>query len=1170
MRLQILVCALLSAAALPAQNITGTVTGRVVDPAGSTIPDASLTLTNAGTGLKMNASANGEGTFTFPLLQPGRYQLSAEKAGFQKFLTEMFQLNVDETQRIDVTLKVGSVTDSVTVLERTTLVDSETTSLGSVITTREIEELPINGRNPMSVAEFVPGFQPLGGFGDGLQATRAAAQMVGAGNFTSNGGVAANNEILLDGVPMTVCCQGQAVLVPSADTVSQVKVQTNSSTAEFGRTSGGVLNIITKSGTNEVHGSVFEFFRNEQLDAANFFTNRSAKQPIPGRDDFRGPLRFNQFGFTLGGPVYIPKLYDGRNKTFFFWGWEGTHTRTAGYNNTVVPPTALRSGNFSESPFVIYDPTTAHVDPVSKSTIRDPFPGQQIPSGRISAISKNYLKFFPLADIPGVVQNYSWTASTETDDNQGNVKIDHNFNEFNRFFARFSISDNTNVVPDWIDNSQPTGNHQYVTAHTYVMDYVRVLSSSLVLDTRYAFAKQRNKNFGNANLYDAASLGFSKNFVDQQAFPSLPVLGISGYRAIGANARRDWDHYTHALNATVNWLHGGHTVKFGWDGRMFIDNTVSLDNGGGTLNFDGNWAKGPGINVAMPAGSQPYYSMATYLLGTVGSGSLVYKDSVARYQLYNALFFQDDWRVSRKLTVNFGLRLEMETGFRERYDRQSTFDPTAVSPLSAKVQAGLGRPLYGAVEFAGLNNAPRNLWATTHNFGPRTGIAYSLTPKTVIRAGFGITFFPTTQRAYVINSGAGYSITNSVTTTIDNINPIATFADPWPAAYSVVRPTGNTQGADTGYGTSVSGGVYNASNSYVEQWNFGVQHELPKSLLLTVSYGGGHGVKLPIHFNANDVNPVYYGKPGEVAGVSVIQRQIPNPFQGLINVGNWRNPTMSFQVLNYAFPQYGSLQEQYMPWGFSSYNSMQVSLSKTMRSGLSLRMAYTWAKSLGNINNLITADSVGEGNANYQNSYARGIEKSLSTADIPHRLAVNGTYNLPFGKGQRFAAHTSKLVDAFIGGWQSNSTFTIQSGLPLQFSDTGQATYGGSRPSYTSLDPQAYTSGTIQSRLGGVSGGAGYLDKTAFRVTTYFEFGNVPRTNGDFRAPRPINLNVSLNKYFPITERLKLQFRSEIFNPLNHPIFGNPTVQVGNPAFGTISGQANRPRNVQFGLKLLW
>jgi hypothetical protein len=249
---------------------------------------------------------------------------------------------------------------------------------------------------------------------------------------------------------------------------------------------------------------------------------------------------------------------------------------------------------------------------------------------------------------------------------------------------------------------------------------------------------------------------------------------------------------------------------------------------------------------------------------------------------------------------------------------------------------------------------------------------------------------------------------------------------------------------------------------------------------------------------------------------------------------------------------------------------MQVAFWKSMSSGLSVRVAYTWSKNLGNVNNLITADSVGEGNANYQNSYARQIEKSVATHDIPQRLAMNGTYEVPFGKGRKYGANAGFLLNGLLGGWQANGIFTIQSGLPLQFTATGVPAYGGSRPSYSGADPRAFTSGSNDDRLGGVSGGPGYLDRTAFRLPLSFEFGDVPRANGDFRAPRPINTSLSLNKSFPIWEQVRAQFRGELFNPFNHPIFGGPTVQHGNAAFGTIAGQLNRPRNIQLGLKLLW
>ena len=340
-------------------------------------------------------------------------------------------------------------------------------------------------------------------------------------------------------------------------------------------------------------------------------------------------------------------------------------------------------------------------------------------------------------------------------------------------------------------------------------------------------------------------------------------------------------------------------------------------------------------------------------------------------------------------------------------------------------------------------------------------------------------------------------------------------------------------------------------------------------MVAEVSYAGGHGVKLPIQFNANDLNPALYYPVGDAAGVTALQKQNPNPFYGLIHTGTLANPTVSFQALNATFPQYSTLQEQYLPWGNSSYNALQTSLSKSMRSGLAVRAAFTWSKNLGNANNLITSNST-ELNSNYQNSHIRNIEKSVLTTDIPKHLALNGTYELPYGSGRKFGGNADQWMRLLFGGWQSTGTFSIQSGLPLEITDTGQATDGGSRPSYTSVDPQLYTTGSIGDRLGGISGGPGYLNPAALRLPTYFEFGNVPRVDGEFRAPGLMKLNVALNKYFQVRERMRLQFRAEVFNPLNHPIFAAPAVQFGSATFGIISAQANQPRNVQLGLKLLW
>ena len=348
--IQVLILALSLAIVSPAQNTTATVVGRVGDVSDAAVPGVTVTLTGAETGLTLNTNTAEDGTYVFSLVRPGRYRLTLEKAGFQKFKTQDFDLEVDQTQRFDVKLTIGQVSETITVSDRPGMVETDTSSLGEVVTNREVEELPVDGRNPFELAALVAGVQPGGTFGDGLTVTRMAAIMAGVNNFQTSGGVAGSNEILLDGAPITLCCQGQPALIPSMDVTSQMKVQTNASSSEFGRSSGGVLNVITKSGTNDVHGSAYDFFKNEQLNAASFNVNRSGKPPIPGRDDFRPPLRSNQYGFTVGGPVWIPRVYSGKNRTFFFVGFEGTGTRNTTFNTVVVPPAEIRNGNFSSAP----------------------------------------------------------------------------------------------------------------------------------------------------------------------------------------------------------------------------------------------------------------------------------------------------------------------------------------------------------------------------------------------------------------------------------------------------------------------------------------------------------------------------------------------------------------------------------------------------------------------------------------------------------------------------------------------------------------------------------------------------------------------------------------------------------------------------------------------------
>jgi len=459
-----------------AQTTAGNVTGVVTDAAGAPVPQGSVRLSSQATGFSQTATTNDEGAYVFPLVPPGAYEISIEREGFQRFV-RAFNLEVAQQPRIDAQLQVGQVTESVNVSASAVLLEATSSNLGQVVTNRQVTELPLNGRNPFALAALTPGVTPLASFGAGLTAARGAAQTAGVNNFTANGGMTGANEILLDGIPITVCCQGQPALIPTIDTTEEFKVQTNTSPAEFGRTSGAILNILTKSGTNQFHGSLYEFFRKEKLDAANFFVNRAGTNPIPGRSDRRTPLRYNQYGAAAGGPVVLPKLYNGTDRTFFFANFEITNLRRSLFRTFSVPTAAMRTGDLREAPSDIFDPLTTAANPAAPGRfIRTAFPNRTIPSDRISNVARNILALYPLPQRPGIVNNLDSVASSRDDDKQLSFRLDHNFTQRYRAFGRYSRLWNDHYEPNyWNSVSSPAGFNQFIKSYTLVLDQIWTL-----------------------------------------------------------------------------------------------------------------------------------------------------------------------------------------------------------------------------------------------------------------------------------------------------------------------------------------------------------------------------------------------------------------------------------------------------------------------------------------------------------------------------------------------------------------------------------------------------------------------------------------------------------------------------------------------------------------------
>ncbi|MFN0101922.1 MAG: carboxypeptidase regulatory-like domain-containing protein [Bryobacteraceae bacterium] len=1135
-----------------AQTTTGTVTGTVTDAAGALVGAAAVKLTNTGTGLALTAETAENGSYVFPLVQPGTYEIAVEKTGFQKF-ARSFTLAVTQQARIDAQLAVGQVSDSVQVSAAAVVLETDTSNLGQVISNRQVVDLPLNGRNPFALAALTPGVTPLASFGAGVAGARGAAQSAGANNFLANGGMTGSNEILLDGIPITVCCQGQPALIPTIDTTEEFKVQTNTSPAEFGRTSGGILNIVTKSGTNRFHGTAYEFFRNEKLDAANFFVNRAGTNPIPGRNDRRTPLRYNQYGFAAGGPVALPRVYNGKDKTFFFGNVETVQLRRSLFRTFSAPTMTMRTGNLSEAASDVFDPATTRPNPdLAGRYLRTPFPGKIIPAARLSAVAQNILKLYPAPQRPGIVNNLDSVASSRDDDKQLSFRLDHNFSERNRLFGRYSRLWNDHYEPNyWNSVSSPAGFNQFIKSHTLVLDQISTIRPTLVLNLRYGFARQRNFRDPYSLGTDLGGLGFSQLYTQQVQERFLPAIGINGFNGNDETGNQRFTRYSHTLAAAVSVIRSSHNMKMGWDGRVFLDHNASLGNPGGNFSFGTTFTSGPDPVAGVPGGQAPYLSFGSFLLGVPTGGLLTYSDATSQQGFYHALYFQDDWKVSRKLTLNLGLRWEMETGPTERYNRIATIDQNIASPLAQRT----GLPLKGGLVFRGVGDASRGRYKTdANNVGPRFGFAYSVTSKTVIRGGLGVFFSPGLVRLF--NGGnPGFTVTTPFVASIDGVNPVGSLVNPFPNGLQPL--TGASQGASTLVGTGVAALQYDTPLPYSTQWNFGVQREFPGSVSLSVSYAGNKGVKLPVNAGLNALNPVYFGAVGDLSRVAQLNALVDNPFFGVIASGPLAARQVQQNQLLRAYPHFTGFGVNFLGAGNSTYHALQVSAQKRMSKGLLATLSYTFSKNLGDVNMLTTSFFDAGQNPGYQNEFNRAMDRSVLGSDFPHRLVISSVYDLPLGTGR------------LLGGWQVNGIFTYQSGQPLNFGVSGAPAYAGGRASFVGTgDPR--TSGSVTDRLGGVSGGPGYLNAAAFRVPASFEFGNTPRLDSRNRGPVTKGLDFSLIKNIPLYETMRLQVRAEAFNVTNTPVFGLPNTTVGNPGFGVIGGQANQPRNLQLALKMIW
>jgi len=1147
------------------QTTFGTVVGTITDASGSPVPDTDVVLTNLGTRAKRTQPTNAEGLYQFINVMPGQYSVEVQKPGFKRVLRSPVAVETQSTSKIDIPLQIGDVSQTVEVTAQTPLLQPESSSLGQVVDERRTTEMPLNGRNPLNLVALVPSVVPQGG---SMSAPNGQNPFAWA-NFQIGGGMANQSTTWLDGSPVNGGYINITALIPTQDSLQEFKVATNNLSPEYGRFAGGVVNLTTKSGTNQLHGSAWEFLRNKELNANTFFNNKGGA-PRPAYTQ-------NQFGFNLGGPVIIPKLYNGKDKTFFFVDYEGYRLRQ-GQSSVQTVPTALeRTGDLSSYMAAlgtnIYDPlTTCGTDPAKPcpagvaAGTRQPFAGNVIPANRLNPTSLKYMGlYYPLANAAGDAKgigNWVGNGSGGGNNNETVVHIDQNVSEKQHITARYSYWGDLNLPNDPFRNGICKDRcTEIFNTNNFVLGDTYSFTPSTIMEVRLSYQRFIYDRVPSTTGYDLGQLGPAwaplNSAVLYRDVPTMIVNGFDTANLFGSNGAGSLiiarnDNYRAA--ATVTHLTGKHTLKFGAEFLRLTHNYAQTNVPSGTFTFNPDLTAANAISTA-GSGS----GLATFLLGYPSSGNVGNVNLVAGQQLYPAVFVNDDWHITPKLTLNVGLRWEHTGPWTERFDRESFFDPTRPNAVLARY----GMNVLGNVGLVNSadSNYRGNVYPNWGQLAPRTGFAYQITPKTVFRGGYGIFWLP---NDVAFNTSPNNDPLNTLSTniipTVYTGLPVATISDPFPNGIAPV-PGRSPNYQDILLGRSVTNSQLASAYGYAQQWNADIQRQIGDGFMLEVAYGGAKGTHLPIDWQRDQLPDQFLS-----LGTQLTQN-VPNPFYGIVTAvgSSLLQPTVARGQLLRPFPQFTGTTFAGAGVANSTYESLQVSATKRFSNGSSLAVAYTHAKLIANAETLTGwLESGGTGGIQNHNNL-RG-EKSLASFDTPDRLVVSYVLDVPVGKGRKYLAHSNPLVQAALGGWGLQGSTTIQSGFPLHFGTNANQTNsqgGGSRPNVIAGCDKS-VDGSAQSRLNM------WFNTSCFVAPPAFTFGNESRTDPNLRSAGIANWDIAAVKNFPISPEggAYVQFRAEFFNMFNRVQFGFPNQTQGNSAFGQVTSQQNEPRLVQFALRV--
>lgn len=1102
----------------------GTITGTVNDTSGAVVPGARVAVTNTKTGVASVTQTNGEGHYTLPYMPPGQYEVAVTKEGFDKARVEGVNLTVGLTATINVTLRPGSLQQEVVVTSTAVMLEQQNSSLGNVVGSRQILELPLLGRNPYSLVQLAPGVLPKGSAGVGP---------------IVNGGRSNTSEVLLDGAETRNSTTNDIAYTPPLETVQEFKVITNNFSSEYGRSGGGVLTAATRSGTNELHGSFYEFLRNDKLNANGWTNNRSGLA--------RSTFRRNEYGIAGGGPVYIPRLYNGRNRTFFFANWEQVPQRSPDNIRVTAPTLAQRNGDFSQTftnraqLIQIFDWTTTRPDPTRAGRfIREQFPDNRIPSSRFDPIALKAMTFLPPPNRDELVNNYVLNNTRQNDTGKLFFRIDHNIGSKQRWFFTFGRQKNDQFTPG-VNAGFPgegvNGEQGLIgsRAKSAVLSDTVTFRPELIAEFRASTTRRIIIATPRSVGFDLTQLGFSKDLKDRALYLLFPRFTISDSTALGPDRASYFNDTEQAeeFQGHVTWVRGRHSTKAGFDYTFQTFNVFRPERPSGFYDFGRAFTQGPDpVTASATAG----YGVATFLLGVPTGGSFSLDPSLATSQRFYGWYFQDDWKIRRNVTLNLGIRYEYQTPWNDRFDQLGYFDPDFTDPLTKQK---------GLLRFTGRDGNPRyQSDPDKNNFAPRVGVAWQFRKSMVFRAGYGLFYFPGSG-----GIGAGASDLGSgflAQTSVFLGDPPPAPNTP-PAGASLARPfqAGFFVPPSTGVGSSIGTAFREWVTPYNQHWNANIQYMIARDLLVEAAYVGSRGQRIWVNRDRTAVSTQFLSLG------TALDDLVPNPYFGVIPTGSLSVAQVRRSQLLKPFNHYTGVSRFRDAVGDSVYHGFTLRADKSMGHGLSLQAAYTVSKLIDDVQERFG------GRTNFIDPNNLRISRSVGEYDRPQFLVFNYIYELPWGQGRRWISRG--VAGRVVGNWQLSGITMFGKGFPIVI--TG--------PNNTRLPGVSATALRVKSPIlpEGQQSIDGWFDPGAFGPAPTFSLGNDSRTQPNLRAPGIKTFDLGLSRSQRIRERMNLQFRAEFFNAFNTPQFNEPNGSVTATNFGQITS-AGGARQIQMGLRL--